>query len=665
MFMDKTTEMVAHMIGLFQTVLEEERMRDTYQKFKALKAKEPNTDPLAAQGIKFKASYTLEGFAPSVKYADKAPPVLQGEAMISQPVQPGHASAGVPMGAGPVADPVFKGPLWPAPPPPVILLGPPSSVATYTVQSAYLSDNDVLNLGPGPAPSMDVARVLEGQQQLETIAKAMLSPVSAEMIQPGETALQDAIDLHDQVGAVEATPLSGVSTTIIHGAEVVGVTVNGARPDEMPALEDLKPAYRLTEEDKQKAEEEEQDGHVFPGPFDGMLDGQDDIGGDDLDGHEVVTGANSLINEVAIASAWLDASVISVMGDVVNLDVVAQVNVLVDRDITPLTDAPGSTAMNAAAISFTSTAPDAALNASLGLPGNWAVSVLEGDVVQVNQVCQYSFVTDADCGQISFENEGTYIAMGDNTVLNLTSLSELGYGYDLILIGGNMISVNWITQVNVMLDNDDLSFAGAAPGSLSGSDNLLFNGATIDSTGVDSYTAMSGDLARATRNIGEGDLSFDKSVAHDSVFEGAEILRVLYIEGDLTTINWIGQTNVLGDSDQVHLAMEGMEAATGATATVTAGSNMTVNAARITEFGVDSTIAVGGDVYDDALIYQAELIDTDADPTGVQMPALASEAVVFLADDMLLTPDEAAADAPIMATAPEASSPDVMQTMLA
>mgnify|MGYP007046379914 CR=1 FL=1 len=115
----------------------------------------------------------------------------------------------------------------------------------------------------------------------------------------------------------------------------------------------------------------------------------------------------------------------------------------------------------------------------------------------------------------------------------------------------------------------------------------------------------------------------------------------------------------------MHLALENLETTTGAIATVTTGSNATINAAAINEFGVDSQVAVNGDVYDDALLYQANLIDTDADPLGVAMPALANEAVAFLADDMM-GPDVTPEDTAIVATATESTaSSDVMQSMLA
>lgn len=67
----------------------------------------------------------------------------------------------------------------------------------------------------------------------------------------------------------------------------------------------------------------------------------------------------------------------------------------------------------------------------------------------------------------------------------------------------------------------------------------------------------------------------------------------------------------------------------------TTGSNLMTNTAAILESGFDSQIMADGEYYNDALLYQAELIDTDADPLGVSVASLASEAVAFLADDMI------------------------------
>lgn len=682
MLMDKMTEMVAHMVGIFQTTLDEVRMREAYDTFKALAAADPENDLFDAVEVTFKAKYALEGFTPGLRYADEAPFGPQKDFSGPFYSDTGNSiSTLAPIVAAPAETlPIYASASGSARA--TFSLEPPSSIVIITFQDAYLSDNDVLLLGSGDTVFVDPSEFLSQLQQYQTIATAIAAPITTDMILPGEAATEAAIALHDKVSSTEATTMSGVSATILQGGDAFGVHINGETVDEIPTIDDLLPAFRsdgtaddttgVTGDGSDPETAETADAHAFPDPFDGLNTGYSDTSLIDIeDGHAVVTGANMLVNEVVINSAWLDAPVIAVMGDVVSLNVISQVNVLVDHDAGFFGEFINSTAMNAATFLATATtlASDAEVDSTdapeLGLPSNWAVTRIDGDLIAINQVSQYNFVTDNDSAEIVFTSANTYIGMGDNTVINLTDLSELGFGYDLIMIGGSMISVNWISQINVMIDNDSVTFTGDTPAGFSGSDNLLVNHAMINAVGVDSYGEMQDNFVAASENFANGALTIDESVAHDSVFEGTEILRVLYIEGDLTTINWIEQTNVLGDSDQVHLALDNLEAATGASATVTMGSNSTINVATINQFGVDSTIAVNGDVYDDALLYQAGLIDTDADPLGVAMPALANEAVAFLADDMM-GPDLAPDDATITATASESTaSSDVMQSMLA
>lgn len=687
MLMDKVTEMVAHMIGIFHITLEEERMRDVYDKFNALKAKDPDLDDTQTVALRFSAKYDLDDFNPGLIYVPFAPAgpfVSAPDPLFFDTLFPVWYQSpffGLVAHTVPIAFPLYGAGR------PLLTLEPPASVVVLTYQSAFLYDNDTLRMTDSGMEFVDPAVFLAELQQYEMIAQAIAAPLSAKMVTPGETANEDAIALHANVGAVEATTLTGVAATVLHGVDAIGLHVDGETVDEAPDLEDLMPAFMAPDDEDETAENGESTGDLtaedeaddstadyeFPDPFEGLGASSTDGSLFDVDdGHLVVTGGNLVVNEASITAAWLDASVISVMGDVVNLNVISQINVLVDHDLGSIGEVVGSVAMNAATFAFTSTAPvpeDGAETSEetgdLGLPLNWAVTRIDGDLFSVNQVSQYTFQTDNDIAEISFSGSNTYIGMGDNTVINLTNLSELGFGYDLIVVGGSMISINWINQINVMIDNDTMTYSGMTPTSMLGGDNLLFNGASITSSGVDAYGEMQDNFASAADAFAAGGTSLGESVAHDSVFEGIDILRVLYIEGDYTTINWIEQTNVLGDSDQVHLALDDFAAATGGEVNVITGSNAAINLAGITDYGVDSNVMVGGDVYDDALLYQAELIDTDADPLGVNMPALASEAVVFLADDML-TPDTGSVDVPIVATAPESTaSSDMMQTMLA
>ena len=673
--LDKVTEMVAHMIGIFQTTVEEERMRDGYQKIAALRKAEPDTGPLREISPTLKSPFQLEDFTPGVQYADKAAPpetVGYGPFLLGVP-QLGPMNYWQPAEVlprdleGNITFTMVQGR-------PVLTLDPPGSVVTITYQSAYLSDNDLLRLSDTETVFVNPA-VFEAQLQgYQAIAQVISAPLSMVLPPLGVSVHDHAIALHDQIGTVTDPGFSGAVVTLLHGAEASGVVENGMVVEKATNLDDVMPAYfkAQTEDETEVDDSVDAPPAWAPDPFEGL---QGAVGSNTLfdpePGHAVVAGANLMVNQTSITFAWLDAPVIAVMGDVIFLNIITQVNMLVEQgQYTGLGAALGSATYNSAAITLQSSMPVAEEGAAaaqgagdaLSFPVNWAVTRIDGDLLTVNYVQQYSFVTDHDRADIAFTSAETYIALGDNTVINITSLLEIGYGYDMIIIGGHMITINQINQLNVLIDSDQVTYGGALPTTFSAGDNLLFNGASISVTGVDSYQAMQGNFAAAARDLAAGG-GIDEGVAHDSVFEGIDILRVLYISGDATTINMVDQTNILGDSDQVHLALDNFQTGAGADITVTTGSNAVINLASISQFGVDSIVSVGGDVYSDALIYQAGFIDTDANPLGVAMPALTAEAVVFLAEGMI-GPD-APDDMSIAPTAiPATHSPDVMQSML-
>jgi hypothetical protein len=390
------------------------------------------------------------------------------------------------------------------------------------------------------------------------------------------------------------------------------------------------------------------------------------------DGHAVVAGANQQLNEVSVQSAWLDAPVIAVMGDVAVIDAISQVNVLFEASIGSA-EAVMSQSYNSASIIETATTvvdSDAEADGDDDGPGrpdmpeHWVVTRVDGDLIQVNWIEQFNFATDQDMARVEFSGDDTLIQLGDNSLMNLAEILEIGFGYDLIMVGGAMVSVNLISQVNALLDIDSISYEGSGPDSVSMSDNLLFNSAVIDATGVDNWVEMDVKFANAGHALAAGSKNIGASVAKNEMFDGIDVLRVLYIEGDWLTINSVAQTNILGDADQVHLALEDFVNKSGGEVSITTGSNSLVNLAEVVDYGVDSTVMVGGEVYSDALIYQAELIDTDADPSGVALTALANEAVAFLAPDII---EDTLPDGVYTSTIIEtdSTSADILQTMLA
>ena len=197
-------------------------------------------------------------------------------------------------------------------------------------------------------------------------------------------------------------------------------------------------------------------------------------------------------------------------------------------------------------------------------------------------------------------------------------------------------------------------------------DNLSYNEARIHAQGQDIAAAVPKALAQASKALAEGAEALGREVLGLDVFEGIDLLKVLIIEGDFTTLNWIDQINVLGDSDRVELLKAAIAALPDAQ--VVTGSNLLANLASIEELGVDSKIMAKGEAFSDALLHQAGFVEDGAPATGVGLTQLASEAVAFLADGMIETAaaDIEAAQSTIDGglAAMSTSQADLMQTML-
>ncbi|EEW57358.1 conserved hypothetical protein [Ruegeria sp. TrichCH4B] len=679
---DKVTEIVAHMIGVFHIAIEEARMRDVYAQFQAAKLEDPAVEDLLNISVKISAPYTLTDFSPSVEYTPSAADYffapdgygLYLADLFYQPLGQLALIEGSPDGqAAPL-------PFFPARS--HLTLEPPGSVATITAQVAWMEDDDELYLNEEQAEFVDPSTYLTSLHSLALISKALGATTSEAPLDFSESTLSAALEFYEAISAVEDASRIGETVTVSFGADAQGNFVNGETVEETPVLDDVMPAYfqaenpDVTLEEEESDTEEDGDALADTDPFQGLDGSSSDSGTFEIDdGHNVVTGANVMVNDASVMVGWLDAPVISVMGDVVELNSISQVNVLFEQvSFNGETAASASATINVAVMSNVSSMPavedgstvEDTTPQDLGLPDNWAVTRIDGDILTVNWVSQFSFMTDNDRADVQFTGTNTQIVMGDNTIANVVDLAEIGYGYDLIMIGGNLITINQISQTNVMMDYDTVTSSNGVPVGYSGGDNLLFNGASITNTGLDTYGEMTDNFAKASDAFAQGANSITTDVAHDGAFAGDDVLTVLYISGDLTTINWMEQTNVMGDSDQVHLALENFAEETGAEINLTTGSNAAINLANIDTYGIDSEVRVGGDVYSEALLYQADLIDTDADPLGVALPALANEAVAFLADNMIGPETDTTNDTEIIATPPENSAgPDLMQTMLA
>lgn len=687
MAFDRISEEIAHFIGLFHLEIEGNRLRLEYEAF-SVRSRENDRTFEKAPDLAVTSPHLLEGFDPGLVYlrppVEMPPPLM----LAGDPHFPVDEGTTIPplmpdMPESNIASPVAGGYGG-------IFVPLPNSILVTIQQTATLYDNDVF-LVTGDTEFLDPSQLVAELQDLVLTAHSLQAP----SLSNSETIITTAVMNALATEIDEFSPSDEVAEVqlLLKGEAAQGMYLNGeallpaqaenagqATDDTAPAdtegeleqpvfpgFRESLPAYlsqKLPDPEPQDTPEKD----AFALPLDPTLQPPIDLL--DVDpGHKVVTGGNVSINEVAIYQAWVDAPVIAVAGDAIRLDIVSQVNLRKEALHTtqPEAEILPSTALNAVSFAIESSANPAQTKSSdtVGqFPQAWNVARVEGDLVAINWVQQHVFATDFDRAEIAISAAATFISMGENVITNVAQLRESGFHYDLILTGGDMITLNQVHQVNVMLDVDTVDTLSGKGAKISAGDNLQYNLAEIKQTGRDEMVAMKDHFQKSLDDMADGKREIAQDVLKDSRFEGKSALKVLQIEGDLIKANILEQKNYLGDSDQIKLMLEGFLAAGDGIEFIT-GSNAQLNSARLIDNGLDSEIMVAGSAYSDALIYQAQLLDDDAPPTGVALSPLATEAIAFLVDDMISAKREMLETAQVTQQADTPASSDILLAMTA
>jgi hypothetical protein len=650
--MDKITEAIAHFIGLFQITLEQARLRDAYEEFKAQQARKPDADDLSGAQVIAKAPHAFDGFNPEIKYAAPGPEYVGLDVASFVEFVPPH----VPVPSA-LQEAAFPGYVLPGTDagssggravelPDIQTIG---SVAAIITQHITLSDNDSFGVGghglrfsPQQNDGSDVVALVAEANKLSPLADLEFADLAG-------GARGFATTVSEKLAAAPQDADADADVFRVQSTVIEGTFVNGELVEEAPKLED-----HLDLEDGAEAEEdpEENDGIVHGSDRQGETAEQetatDHYGSDTFKASvEVEAGGNTLVNAVNLENNWVAGSVCAVVGDHIEINAVIQINAWCDTDsITSeigawANDPHATAAFNIATFDrFDPTASKGVNGEPVkgGFPQHWVVKEVTGDLLIMNWIEQYSFMMDNDIGVLSSSGVTTRVIGGENTTANEISLAELGLNYDLIIIGGSVFDLNIILQMNALLDDDVIGavsdFQTTGSGSISTGANLLWNQAQIYTVGgADRFESLPEDYKKAAENLAKGGDSLPDGVSSDSAFAGLGYLRVLYVTGDLVNLQYLKQTNILGDSDQVALAMNKMQPHPEAEWTVSTGNNALVNLAGITDVDGIGTTYVGGETYSDEILIQAELISSEPD-LGAQDPdKLVNEAVAFLSDD--------------------------------
>lgn len=678
MHLDKITEAIAHFIGLFQIETEQARLRDNYLEFKVLQALETAPDQHDQTHITFQSPYDFNDPDPGLHYVPAAPVVepLEVKTLVA------YRQLDVPV---PVQETLgdYSNRDMPSP---LLLqvsqqggrpfeLTPPGSVAVHVAQINNLSDNDFVNVGADavafhtigtPAPAL--SNLLEDTSHFIPVA----APIFGSSQDIGTFITDTADSINAFIAGIEANraldasapyaPFNATDGVSVHADVAVfedpavdAIYVNGGVLDKGPKLDDLLPAASPLSKSAANAPADVQPGgnHLIQGQGAAAtgvtIHGQGEISGPTS--VEINTGSNVLVNSATLLNDALEGNVFAVAGSHVALNAIIQINAWSDSDsIGASLSNWGNAGQNAATAAFniahmqhidtgsgTAASNDAAKS---GFPKAWAITEIHGDFVSLNWVQQLNFMLDNDKSVVaSSYGVTTKVGTGENQGLNNLSLADFGKYYDLILIGGNYYNANIIAQTNVLLDDDVVGalagFQTSGQGSLSTGNNLLWNDAEITTVGHAMTGALPTGFYGALNNLAAGNKMLPSSVLTDSAFQGLEGLRVLYISGSVYDLQYVSQTNVLGDADQVALAFNSAHSDLNADWTVITGSNVLVNSAKIIDIGPAGKVYFGGGHYSDELLVQTDIIRTDHVLESRDADHLVNEAVAFLSDDMI------------------------------
>lgn len=639
MLMDRTTEEIAHFVGLFAVTDEGARYREFFDKFMAAKHLPDDLPSLPALQLDFSAPYLLEGYDPGIAYRPFAPDIVPWSSWtfveIDSPEIKLKSGAALPNPRLPDLGPAHSA----ASAKQVIVdIDPLGSVANYMHQGISLSDNDYFSVGshglafrPDRVSDEGIVRLYEAASRISPIPDVEM-PGSAEAFAEFARLTADALAAYDpkeQGGSSETESLFVKKDFCLEGT-----FVNGQEGD-APKLEDF---FSFEERSKSGPHSDE--------PFKPNVT---------ITEHGIVikdsvtleTGDNVLVNDVVLKNVWTGATVTAVVGDHFEINAIIQINAWWDSDA--ITDAiaswqkpPSATeAFNIATFERydpSAEEPDGQDDPDPTFPSYWAVTEIKGDLMIVNWLQQLTFMKDNDIGVVSSSGVTSYVYSGGNTALNGVSLYELGFAYDLIIVGGCVYDLNIIKQLNLMADSDMVGavagFQTDGSGTYSTSDNLLWNQAHIYNVGSSGpYEALPAGYQNTAAALANGLHEIDDGVLTDPAFAGQGALRVLYIEGDLVNVQYAEQTNILGDDDQIALALSESGAYADAEWSVATGKNVLINNAAIVDLDSLGKTYVGGEQYSQDLLVQADIISTDP-MYGESPDVLVNEAIAFLDDSV-------------------------------
>ena len=644
MHIEKISEIIAHFIGLFEMTTDEMRLRTNYAEGAGPGADGPALPDQDAFTAAFSSDLQLKDYDPGINYKSGSYEIEFGPArhfgrVFEESLEKLAAIAGKDIPLPHFGDPTDT--VLTDEPELTVFAGPGSAIS-HVLQVNALYDDDYLDMTDGVHAPRDTSFVIERLADFSTKAEIFTPFASLHRTDTYDGALKIAEDLESYIQNAQNTEDSGTTslgTDATHefirlDPEVNDtVYINGKAETDIPVLDDFLPDRGLA-----KLPEEPDDSNTSVE--------QDDPSGTSL---EVTAGANLVVNVASVINTSVITSVTAVMGNYHQVDAISQAFVYSDNDEIASTlhssdrsgEAAETIAKNIAL--FEHSTFEASSHADTDateptFPNSWRVSVIDGDVSFVQWIEQYQFVTDNDTMTVITSGSETTVLTGGNTSINFSSFFGMGMQYDLVIIGGNVLDINSITQISLLYDNDWVRAEdGVDPGAdIQTGDNLIWNFASIHNVGTDSpFAAMPDYMAATQKAIEDRDPNMPEGLSFDVNFQGYAGLNVLYITGNLYDMTIIKQVSILGDSDDVTLAASTiLENNPDAVVTIDTGSNAVVNIAEIVDYdSFGQTTYLAGQLYSDAILIQGGLVEHDTTQPQPADDRLANEVIAFFDND--------------------------------
>jgi hypothetical protein len=281
---------------------------------------------------------------------------------------------------------------------------------------------------------------------------------------------------------------------------------------------------------------------------------------------------------------------------------------------------------------------------------NWSVDVVQGDYYNIRALVQTNYLSDNDVTMQNSSSTHYEVHAGQNELGNFVLINDGDFHYDLVVVGGSYHGMNVIYQNNILYNNDTVKIAGDGVDpnqTVSTGGNELTNNATIESYGASKALPWNAGLDDLIHNISGGVTELDPSFAQLIAGNGGT-LNILYITGDYYDVNAIWQTNIVSDAN-LAIQLQGSPSPVTAgyygdsmaTQNVATGGNVLSNDAAIVDVG-NTNIHVGGQVYGDSILIQANLVAENSDHvTQTDPQALVPEVIAFIgSDETTINPDQ-------------------------